>query len=258
MSYTSFTNFLPGDDNRDMDRYNTNRKRPAPTYNDFNAVKRRQAENNNSVQNNNTDSLFLSDDEGNAEHDTRPIQRDNTEDFTSIINASRPQPRASVATTSASKHSGSVSVNGGRTGNTNRSPASNGNASKTSNSSPAVKPSARDSDNTSEVKDELEDAVEPDHFRNLPASERVRIYIGRANKQVFVKRSQLAKSHVLTSYITDDPSDSGQSSYIMRPQLLKISFEDFQAVLQYLHSGEYEPLLVDGQPGEGKVWDTAG
>lgn len=33
----------------------------------------------------------------------------------------------------------------------------------------------------------------------------------------------------------------------MRPQLAKTSFVDFDAVLQFLHSGEYAPLLVDGR-----------
>jgi len=99
---------------------------------------------------------------------------------------------------------------------------------------------------TIDIKEEQVDG--PAWIKGKAPPGRVKIYVGRRNKQVLAKREDLAKSAILTSFIIDDPV---QGAFIMRPQLLRTDFNDFDAVLQFIHSGEYAPILVEDSENIG-------
>jgi len=250
MAFESFTSHIPGHipSAANMDRFNTNRKRPAPSYNDFNASKRLQQP----KASNNHDSLFLSDDEGDAQTDEDLFSRDNEDDLTTLVSAPRPQParpvqsqptqprpaqqRASTQHRPATHSKSTPTMTGATTTN---GTSDSGNTSRPTNGqseAAAVDPI--------EVKDEKDEAEEPDWVKDVADKDKVKLFVGRRNKQVLVKRVDLAKSPILTSWIIDDPD---QGPYIMRPQLARTEFADFDAVLQFLHSSEYAPLLVDNR-----------
>lgn len=251
MAFESFTSHIPGHipSAANMDRFNTNRKRPDPYY-DFNASKRLQQ----SKASNNHDSLFLSDDEGDAQIDEDLFGRNNDDDFATLVDTPRPQParpvqsqptqsrpaqqRASTQHRPATQSTSTPTTNGATTTNDT---SNSGNTSKPTNGRSEA--AAVDLVEVKDEKDEDEDE-EPDWVKDVADKDKVKLFVGRRNKQVLVKRVDLAKSPILTSWIIDDPD---QGSYIMRPQLARTEFANFDAVLQFLHSSEYAPLLVDNR-----------
>ncbi|KAK5940224.1 hypothetical protein PMZ80_007644 [Knufia obscura] len=252
-----------------MDRFNTNRKRPAPTYNDFNASKRLQQSQSKSS---NHDSLFISDDEGEAQVDEELFGRDNDNDFTSLVNSlrpqsvrpaqSQPQPQSQSQSQSqptqprptqqrppaqqrpATQPTSTPTTNGASTNGANTSISTSANAATVP---PPTTIDLDQLDTDTSIKDEADQISEPPWLKDTPPTEKVTLFIGRLNRTALVRRTDLAKSPILTSWIIDDPSQTsgGQGAYIMRPQLAKCSYADFDAVLQFFHSGEYAPMLVD-------------
>lgn len=234
-----------------MDRFSTNRKRPAPTYNDSSASKRSQQ----SKASNSHDSLFLSDDEGDAQIDEELFGCDNDNGFTSLINTLRPQPvqptqslpaqprltyeRPATSSTAQPRTGSYFTVTPTTQGVRN---TTNDTSSAAKNSNPTNARSTPANNDLVEVKDETDEAVKPDWVRDIADKDKVKLFIGKRNKQILVKRADLAKSPTLSSWVIDDPD---QGAYIMRPQLAKTEFIDFDAVLQFLHSSEYAPILVD-------------
>lgn len=105
-----------------------------------------------------------------------------------------------------------------------------------------------------QIKDEeeMDSIMESESLRNIPPSQRVKIFVGKKSQSILVNRADLSKSPILLSYVVDDPI---QGSFIMRPQLVKTHYWDFSAVAQFLRSGEYTPRLQDdaANPTDGKV-----
>lgn len=110
---------------------------------------------------------------------------------------------------------------------------------------------------TIEIKDENDSDGNEDLnlLRSTPQDDRVKIFVGKRNRPIYVKRTDLAKSPVLKAYIVDDAI---QGPFIMRPQLMRTNFGDFEAVSQYLRSGEYAPMLLEDptEPGGPMVLDN--
>lgn len=242
MAFESFTSHIPGrgPSFAGMDLSNTDRKRPAPSYNDFGASKRLQQPKVSS----NHDSLFLSDDEDEAQIDEDLSARDNDSDFHILANTLRPQPAQSAQSQPSQSRPAQqrASTQHRPATQLTRTPTTNGTSGSGDTSRPTNARSEVAAADLTEVKDEKDEAEEPDWVKNVADKDKVKLFVGKRNKQVLVRRADLAKSPILTSWIIDD---FDQGAYIMRPQLARTEFLDFDAVLQYLHSSEYAPLLVD-------------
>lgn len=264
-------NYVP-DYDKGMDYRRTNHKRSNTTYNDVDTSKRRKVSDDRVPS-----PLFLSDDEddafidedlfggdtdstpamphSNGQHATMPRELSYA-DPTPNQSANLNQEGSSVDNDSHLREH----LQGFNTGTLLSATATMNNVRMpTTNSSHADSTSAASFKEVVEVKDEPDDelAKEPDWLQNTPNTDRIRLYVGKKNRQVFVKRSDLAKSPILTSYIIepDNDPDPGQSTpYIMRPQLLKMDFNDFSALVQFLHSGEYEPMLVEAEGSAEKEY----
>ncbi|KAK5097979.1 hypothetical protein LTS08_006734 [Lithohypha guttulata] len=265
MSFGSFLDHLPADDTNNTNG-STNRKRSGATYNGFSAAKRQQTQGPNI---NDVDSLFVSEGEEDPDLQPEPVFEDeNLGDMLHAIDLEmEPHPRSQMPaptgnvtqnrSQTSTKRTNTVTSHPGTTSSSaHRSTVlrpTNGNSTshfKATNPSSSSAPSAAKAQRRNEpieIKDEADEASIPQDMQTVPERDRIKIYVGRKNKQCFVGRPNLLKSPVLTSWITEE--EPGQSPYIMRPQLLKTDFTDFDAVCQYLHSGEYAPLLLETRPG---------
>lgn len=259
----SFAQSIPGHrSTNDMDRASASRKRPAATYNhrpDMTSKKQqKQRERADSADN---DSLFVSDTEADLQSNSGYAHNIPDDDFGQMLLESardlptspRIQPLRQISRP-PQPASPFVRQNGTNTASqatppaykpaiprpsTTRRPLP---ARSMSHSPPTTIPAE-----PIEIKDESDDPKIPDYIANLPATHQVKIYIGKRNKLCFVSRTNLEKSPVLTSWILEDPNEG---PFVMRPQLQKTEVLDFDAICQYLHSGEYAPLLVAKDGGE--------
>ncbi|KAJ9651407.1 hypothetical protein H2198_009322 [Neophaeococcomyces mojaviensis] len=195
-----------------IDHDNFRKRKAGLAYKEFEIAKRQQRDGTSAGS-----SMFLSDDEEPTAVEEELLAGDPNHTYYGATNES--SPRRGQGTTRANGVNSVTNVNG------TRSHASGAHSSAKT----AVG-----------VKEEQSD--EPDWVKAKTPAGRVKIYVGRRNKQVLVKRDDLANSAILTSFITDDQE---QGAYIMRPQLLQTDFNDFDAVLQYIHSGEYAPMLIE-------------
>lgn len=99
-----------------------------------------------------------------------------------------------------------------------------------------------------EVKEDPEKPNMPAWIEGTEEINRIRIYIGKRQRQTFARREDISKSSVLTGYIVEDAE---QGAYIMRPQLLRTDPNDFDAVLQFIHTGTFEPLVIQDKDNGG-------
>ena len=224
---SSFTDYIPGVHVDRMNFATSNSKRPGPSTDAYNAAKRRQRD-----QFRTEDSLFRGESEDSEdEQATDPYQRA-PRDHANHSNYAGVEP----GSTSATSQSVTTSVS-----STQRSNGST--RTKDQSTSAATKTASQ----KVVVKEEDETPTEAAWMKLLPTSEKVTIYVGRRNRPLVTSRTDLAKSDILASYIIEDTLTG---PYIMRPQLMEIDHKDFNAVMQFLHTEEFTPELVEKENDE--------
>lgn len=83
----------------------------------------------------------------------------------------------------------------------------------------------------------------------------VTVYIGPQNQIFNISKNDLSQSPVLYGYIRGEPG----GLFIMDPGLMKVSDVDFEAVGEFLETGEFQPTYLaeeraaDIEPGAGKL-----
>lgn len=83
--------------------------------------------------------------------------------------------------------------------------------------------------------------------KNILNDSRVRVYVGRSNKEypadaVVLQRS----SSILYSLINTNDEDG---KFIMHPKLRDVDTDDFLSMLEFMQTGEYQPALVRNPDG---------
>lgn len=220
-----------------MDRSNLGRKRPAPPprVNDFEVARRSQRNDMFFTDEDDGDSIFGADDVLVIENNEMGNQRSppQSQPLRGGYNDNRHNTQNSARVPNHQNLNGRINR---QTNNSMRPPVS-------VRSAPPA--SIRHVPETIQIKDEDTDneiAMDSEYLRTVPPSQLVKIFVGRKNRSIVVKRLDLSKSPTLQSYIVDDPV---QGSFIMRPQLMNTHYDDFAAVAHFLHAGEYKPLLVE-------------
>lgn len=91
------------------------------------------------------------------------------------------------------------------------------------------------------------------HLLDMPESNKVKIYVGTSANHFTVLRENLINSPVLESWVTE----TGKDWFIMRPELLNIRADDLEVIIQYLHTKEYTPTLIEdpNNPRGPKLWE---
>jgi hypothetical protein len=88
----------------------------------------------------------------------------------------------------------------------------------------------------------------------VPAADLVKVFVGKTCESFFeCTRTSLAQSPVLSECITTREG----GSHIMDPRFSEIDPTDFSAVVQFLNTQEYEPLLLQSD-GSSSLDDSAG
>lgn len=204
------------------------RKRPAPEYNDSGAAKRRQTTEAG------YNSMFVGDDE-----ELDEIAHD---DFAEHFAISEPDDNNGWTQSTNIRDC----LNGRTPTNSTANKASGTASSSPKTTTKATPPKKKMSTLNSEIKEDPDKPIVPSYLSDTNEVNRIKIYIGKRQRQIFAQREEIAKSPILTSFIVDDAQ---QGAFIMRPQLLNTNPADFDAVLQFIHTSTFEPLVV-GKEGD--------
>lgn len=79
------------------------------------------------------------------------------------------------------------------------------------------------------------------------AEDRVKIFVGKSNKEFKVAIETLDKSPVLKSLVCQDVD--GEESYVMHPLLTTVDIRHFDAVRHFLIMDEYDPFITSNPGG---------
>lgn len=226
--HESFTDLLPPSMN------SINRKRPSAGHDSASKRYQPTAEDDSS--------MFITDDE-----ELDAIANDDfaiaTSDRISRPYGSTGQIRETTAQTrapsiSAARRQSQAQMNGTSPRTINGNSSSQSRSTNKANSTTPPKKKSSDA----EIKEEQDNPMEANWIKGMPDADRIRVYIGKRQRITYAGRADLVKSPILTSYIIED-AETG--AYIMRPQLLKTDPTDFDAVLQFIHTGDFNPVLID-------------